>query len=273
MRLLLLILLGTIGFHAQFAPPDSLTSKVVIFKDGQDLHIGTSMSWGSPHATGFYLDTGDVKCAFVVTARHVLRLSEPVNGLHLHIADASGRAVDEYMGDYRWSPDVLSHPDFWVDVALVNNRHPAPKDGAISGFHASSIVTREELQQLRPGGRAFYIGMNLDSIKAAHNVYSTPEGSWLETYETGRLIVDTTRLLAWKADFAIKIHGAPGVSGSPVLVEDSTGYRLAGIVNGFGVDDRGRLVDTAYCTAAYRILEALADTCKHGWALKGGYRG
>jgi hypothetical protein len=261
---ILLLLAGTLAFTVPPSPPDSLFSKVVIFKKGTgNPGIGLGLSWGSPLATGFYLDTGNVRCAFFVTARHVLRIPDSVAGLRVHIVNASGHVQDEYLGDYRVAPSVMTHPDFWTDIALLTNHHPGTAGDSLSGFCIDDIVTPEEFRRMSRGSQVFYIGMCLDSIMSARNVYSFPVGTWLSTFEPQHLLVDSTHRLAWRADFALKIPGSPGISGSPVLVKDQERYRLIGIVNGFGVDALGRLVDTAYCTAAYRILETLQESNNH----------
>lgn len=264
MRLIALVLLSlcalTLPVLAQQFP-DSLVARVVLLE--KIAYETGSNNWnqpGYPQATGFFISIGSAGLRYLVTAKHALHRPDTVAATQIHAVGIAGLNREYLLGDYRTSRSVLHHLDTLVDLVMIDNT----ADGiggdwqdTLPSFQPSDVVSKEELENMRHGQKVMYIGRWPDPDNPVTGTYQEPQGVLLKAGREPLRLVDPERHYAFEADFSLRIPGRPGVSGSPVLIRQGNRYRLLGIISAFAVDSNKEMMNIAYCTAAYRILETL----------------
>ncbi len=235
-------------------PPDSLLEKVILFKR-PDAGARYQKEWNFPAATGFFLDTGDIKHAYIVTAKHVLRTHDSKNQKGLLYVMANG---SQFSSHFRGRRHIVPQ-DSLLDVLVIDNNFGVQdiQKHVSHGFELEDIVVKSEYDSLQSGQDIFFIGMFPDSVKSWKNCYWVPSGKFGGFFAPPKTFTDSRTKEKFKVDFFANITGAPGISGSPVLMRKDSTFRVLGVVSAILTDSTDASRGVALCTAGYGIIEAL----------------
>jgi len=251
-------------------PTDSLTCKVGIFKypfiGAPDSTYPASWMYTYPRASGFFFKSDDTSL-YIVTARHVFLPSKGETAVtamfvpdrHLPLPLISCIFTPR---PNKCMPDSLAD----VDVFPLGPTYSSSRsyfDKAHCWFSETEIASETQMNDVKVGDSAFYIGAYPDSINSWTNWYLFSSGIVRAIAPKPVTLVDRDRRTVTAARHFLEIVGRPGISGSPVIRKTTNaGYQLIGVISGVVTDSTSPYNRLSYFTAAHKILDLVKSHCQ-----------